>query len=149
MVPKRLLEATWGCPGSAQAAFGLLEASWRALGSLRSRKKSALDSLLGALRRLPRQFSAIIGAKRLPKWGLKCAPNGVRKRLRLKMLKTRKSCTVQRISMIFLVPETHYGSKVGSKKVSKTGSRHRRLLKASWKPLGSLLDRSWSLLARS
>ena len=39
MVPKRLLEATWGCPGSAQAAFGLLEASWRALGDLLDQKK--------------------------------------------------------------------------------------------------------------
>ena len=39
MDPKRLLEASWGGPGSAQAAFGLLEASWSALGGLQGPKK--------------------------------------------------------------------------------------------------------------
>ena len=39
METERLLEITGGGPGSAQAAFGILEASWRALGSVRSRKK--------------------------------------------------------------------------------------------------------------
>ena len=124
-------------------------AAWRPLGGLSESSwrpprpnQSALDSLLGAPRRVPRQISAITGAKELPKWGPEWAQNGVRKRLGLKMLKTRKSCTVQRIWKIFLVPGAHYGSKMGSKKGSETGSRRRRLLKASWKPLGA----SWSAL---
>ena len=42
METEQLLEITWGGPGSAQAAFGILEASWRALGSVRSRKQVLL-----------------------------------------------------------------------------------------------------------
>ena len=122
-----------------------MEGSWRPPRP----EKSALDSLLGAPRRVPRQFSAMIGAKSLPKWGPKWAQNGVQKRFGLKTLKTQNSCTVQRISTVFEVPGAHFGSKMGSKKESKSGSRRRRLLRASWKPLGSLLDRSWSLLNRS
>ena len=60
MVPTWVLEATRGGPKSAQAAFGLLEASWT--------KKNTLDRLLAALRTIPRQLSAIIGTKRVPKW---------------------------------------------------------------------------------
>ena len=67
MVPPWVLEATWGGPKSAQAAFGLLEASWRALGDLLD-QKNTLDRRLAALRRIPRQFAAIIGANRVPKW---------------------------------------------------------------------------------
>ena len=131
-------EASWRALGVVLAAWrplgGLSESSWRPPGP----NQSALNSLLGAPRRVPRQLSASIGAKELPKWGPKWVQNGVRKRLRLKMLKTRNSCTVHRISMIFLVPGAHYGSKMGSKKGSETGSRRRRLWKASWKPLGAL-----------
>ena len=39
MVPKSLLEATWGIQASIQAALRLLEASWNALGDLRDPKK--------------------------------------------------------------------------------------------------------------
>ena len=67
MVPTWVLEATWGGPRSAPAAFGLLEASWRPLGGLLD-QKNTLDRLLAALRKIPRQFSAIIGAKTVPKW---------------------------------------------------------------------------------
>ena len=49
-----------------------MEGSWEPLGP----KKSTLDRLLAALRKIPRQFSAIIGAKRVPKW----TPRGGQKR---------------------------------------------------------------------
>ena len=52
-----LLEASWSAPG------GLLESSCSGSGS----KKSALGRLLAAPREIPREVSAILGAKRLPK----------------------------------------------------------------------------------
>ena len=42
MMPTWVLEATWGGPKSAQAAFGLLEASWKALGGLLDQKEVLL-----------------------------------------------------------------------------------------------------------
>ena len=42
MVPTLVLEATWGGPRSAQAAFVILEASWNALGVLSDQKKVLL-----------------------------------------------------------------------------------------------------------
>ena len=52
------------CSGGLWPLGALLEGSWRPLGP----KQSTLDRLLAALRKIPRQFSAIIGAKRVPKW---------------------------------------------------------------------------------
>ena len=74
------------CSGGLWPLGDLLEASWKPPES----KKNALDSLLGALRRIPRMLSAIIRAKRLPK----CAPgwdqNGVQNRFWLKVPKSLK-----------------------------------------------------------
>ena len=54
----------WSAKGGLAAAYGtLLEASWGALGA----EKSSLERLLAAPRGIPRQVSAILGAKRLPK----------------------------------------------------------------------------------
>ena len=55
--PLGLLEASWNPLG------GLLERSWRAPGP----KKTSLGRLLAAPRGIPREVSAILGAKRLPK----------------------------------------------------------------------------------
>ena len=61
-----------------------MEGSWGPL----EPKTSALDSLLGAPSTIPRQLSAIIGAKRLPKWAPGGAPKEVQNRIGLKMLKS-------------------------------------------------------------
>ena len=53
-------------------------------------KESALDSLLGALRRIPRQFSAVIGANWIPKWTPGGDQNEVPNRSLLKMPKSLK-----------------------------------------------------------
>ena len=45
----------------------LLEASWSALGAVRGRTKTSLERLLAAPRGIPRQISAILEPKRLPK----------------------------------------------------------------------------------
>ena len=69
-----LLEVSWRSLGALKKAWlakgglpdayeKLLEASWGALGA----KKSSLERLLAAPREIPRQVSAILGAKRLPK----------------------------------------------------------------------------------
>ena len=57
---KKAWSAKRGLPGTYGA---LLDASWGALGA----KKSTLERLLAAPRGIPRQVSAILGAKRFPK----------------------------------------------------------------------------------
>ena len=58
------LKKAWSAKGGLPVAYGtLLDASWGALGT----EKSSLERLLAAPRGTPRQFSAIWGAKRLPK----------------------------------------------------------------------------------
>ena len=69
--------------GKLPGANLLLDASWGALGA----EKSNLERLLAAPREIPRQVSAILGAKRLPKGSPKGAQNEVRKRFELKMYK--------------------------------------------------------------
>ena len=74
MGPGGVLEASWRRLGAFKKAWSakgglpgadgaLLDASWGALGA----KKSSLEQLLAAPRGIPRQVSAILGAKRLPK----------------------------------------------------------------------------------
>ena len=73
MIFKLLQNRPWGPPGEVQNLFGppgvsrkplqsLLEGSWNALGP----KKSYLERLLGAPRRVSRQVSAVLGAKSQP-----------------------------------------------------------------------------------
>ena len=58
------LKKAWSAKGGLPGAYGaLLDASWVALGA----EKRSLERLLAAPRGIPRQVSAISGAKRLPK----------------------------------------------------------------------------------
>ena len=58
------LKKAWSAKGGLPGAYGaLLDASWVALGA----EKRSLERLLAAPRGIPRQVSAILGAKRLPK----------------------------------------------------------------------------------
>ena len=58
------LKKAWSAKGTLPGAYGaLLDGSWGAVGT----KKSTLERLLAAPREIPRQVSAILGAKRLPK----------------------------------------------------------------------------------
>ena len=62
--PLGVLKKAWSAKGRLPGACGaLLDASWGALGA----EKSSLERLLAAPRGIPRQVSAILGAKRLPK----------------------------------------------------------------------------------
>ena len=79
------LEGSKICSGGLWHLGGLLESSGRPP----EPKKSALDSLLGAPRRIPRQFSAILGPKVLPKGVPKLVQNGVQKRFELKAAKSQ------------------------------------------------------------
>ena len=74
MAAKRTLEASWRSRGALKKAWSakwrlpvaygtLLDDSWGALGA----EKSNLERLLAAPRGIPREVSAILGAKRLPK----------------------------------------------------------------------------------
>ena len=108
---KRLGRRRGGLPGAYGAR---LDASWDALGA----EKSSLERLLAAPRGIPREVSAILGVKRLPKGCPKGAQNEVQKRLELKTAKSQKSTTVHRICLIFEVPGLPFAPKSGS----KTGS---------------------------
>ena len=110
--------ASWRALGPVLAAWkplgGHLEDSWKPPGP----NKNALERLLNAPRRIPRQVSAILGPKSLPKWTPKRFQNEVQKRFELKIAKSQKPTTVHRICLIFEVPghpgAPQTGSKAGS-----------------------------------
>ena len=99
MEPKRVpnghqIGPKW-LPGGLLELLGRLKASWsapaRALGASTlafGAPKSTLERLLAAPRRIPRELSAIIGAKRVPKWTPGGCQNGVQNRVWLKMPKS-------------------------------------------------------------
>ena len=80
-VPLRALKKAWLAKGWLPGAYGtLLDGSWGALGA----KKSTLGRLLAAPREIPRQVSAILGAKRLPKGRPRGSKMESKRRLELK-----------------------------------------------------------------
>ena len=111
-----LMDASWSGLGD------LLERSWTALGP----KKSPLDRLLAAPRGFPREVSAILRAKWLPKRSPGGSKIGSRRRLELKTAKSRKIEDVSQNSLIFKVPGPHFwdqnGSKIGSRSHLRRGS---------------------------
>ena len=57
------LKTAWSAKGGLPRAYGaLLDGSWGAIGA----EKSTLERLLAAPREIPRQVTAILGAKKLP-----------------------------------------------------------------------------------
>ena len=92
--PLGLLKASWSAPG------GLLERSWRAPRS----KKGALERLLAPPRGVPREFSAILEAKRFPKGRPRRSKIESKRRLELKMAKPENFEDVLQNSLIFQVP---------------------------------------------
>ena len=94
MGPGGLLEASWRSLGALRKAWSakgglpvdygrLLDASW----SDRGAEKSYLERLLAAPRGIPRQVSAILGAKRLPKGRPRGSKIESKRRLQLKIAK--------------------------------------------------------------
>ena len=81
-----ILTKAWSAKGGLLGAYGmLLDASWGALGA----EKSSLEQLLAAPRGFPREVSAILGAKGVPKGGPKWVQNKVQKGFKLKMTKSQ------------------------------------------------------------
>ena len=133
MAPKWPPEGSWSPLGSLLAIValilplflppgGLLERSWTPSGPI----QSALERPLGAPRRISRQFSTILGAKRLPKWSPGGSQIGSRRRLEPKTRISQKPLFSQLVSMIFEVPGHHFGpsnrSKTGSESHLRRGS---------------------------
>ena len=111
-----VLGASWGPPGALKkrgwlkgglpGAYGaLLDASWVALGA----EKRSLERLLAAPRGIPRQVSAILGAKRLPKGRPRGFKIESKRRLELKTRFLQKVLFFYRISLIFEVPGSLFG----------------------------------------
>ena len=92
-----VLETSWSGLG------GLLERSWRALGP----EKSSLERLLAGPRGVPREVSAILGAKRLPERSPGGSKIGSRRRLELKTAKPENFEDVSQKSLIFKAQKAH------------------------------------------
>ena len=130
------LKKAWSAKGGLPGAYGaLLEASWVALGA----EKRSLERLLAAPRGIPREVSAILGAKGVPKGGPKWVQNKVQKRFKLKMTKSQNLKDVSRNSLTFQVPGSPFRVPSG---VQNGGQNGVSTLKAP----ESLLDGSWSAL---
>ena len=85
--PLGALKRAWSAKGGLPVAYGtLLDAFSRALGA----EKSSLEQLLAAPRGFPREVSAILGAKRLPKRRPRDSQRELEERLKLKLAKPRK-----------------------------------------------------------
>ena len=77
--PLGALKKAWSAKGVLPVAYGaLLDASWSALGA----EQSSLERLLAAPRGIPRQVSAILGAKKGPKRKAKRAQHRVQEATR-------------------------------------------------------------------
>ena len=94
---KRAWSAKWRLPGAYGA---LLDASWGALGA----EKRSLERLLAAPRGIPREVSAILGAKRLPKGRPGGSKIESKRRLELKTRFLQKPLFFRYKSLIFEVP---------------------------------------------
>ena len=100
------LKKAWSAKGGLPGAYGaLLEASWVALGA----EKRSLERLLAAPRGIPREVSAILGAKRLPKGRPGGSKIESKRQLELKMRFLQKPLFFQYNSLIFKVPGSIFG----------------------------------------
>ena len=100
------LNEAWSAKGGLPGAYGaLLEAFWVALGA----EKRSLERLLAAPRGIPRQVSAILGAKRLPKGRPRGSKIESKRRLELNMRFLQKILSFQDKSLIFKVPGSIFG----------------------------------------
>ena len=75
----------------------MLKRSWKML-------KGALERLLAGPKRIPRQFSAILGARWLPKGRARVSKIVLQRRLELKMAKPQILIDVSTKTLIFEVP---------------------------------------------
>ena len=95
------LKKAWSAKVGLPVAYGtLLDASWSDLGA----EKSCLERLLAAPRGMPRQVSAILGAKMLPKGSPRGSKIESKTRLDVKMRFLQKAMFFQNKSLIFEVP---------------------------------------------
>ena len=129
MGPKSLLEATWGVKKSVQAAFGLLDASWNALGRVWAPKKLIGIGSWTARGHRGDRFQHAWGPNGRPKGAPGGSQIGIQKRSELKMVKPCFLTTVARISMIFQVSGHHFGAKnmfkMGSEAYHRLGTRQK------------------------
>ena len=99
--PLGALKKAWSAKMGLPVAYGtLLDASWGALGA----EKRSLERLLAAPRGIPREVSAILGAKRLPKGRPGGSKIESKRQLELKMRFLQKLLFFQYNLLIFKVP---------------------------------------------
>ena len=108
-VRRGLWNLSWSLFSSGRPLEPLLEASWGALGGLRGRKKVLLNGSWRVQERFPRQVSAILGAKRLPKGRPRGSKIDAKKRLELKTRFLQKAAFSLWFLMVFEVPGFLFG----------------------------------------
>ena len=132
--------------------IGLMDASWSGLGDILERswttlrpKKTNLERLLTAPRRIPREVSATSGAKQLPKVRPRGCKIEVRKRFKLKVLILQKPQFFICFSLICQVSGSFFWSRKWVpnwiRNASSTRKPSESLLEASWSALGGFLSR--------
>ena len=133
------LKKAWSAKGGLPGAYGaLLDASWVALGA----EKRSLERLLAAPRGIPRQVSAILGAKRLPKGRPRGSKIESKRRLGLKIGKPEKLMNVLGGALIFEVPGSLFRARNRYKMAPDCSLVACWLLEASSMALGALLEPS-------
>ena len=133
--PLGLLKASWSAPG------GLLKRSWKAPGA----KKSSLERLLAAPRGIPREVSAVLEAKKLPKRTPGGSQIRSQRRFALKLQKKtlRKSPTK---TLSLKLQGFHFEAQRGPKRYSNRSIDAESAKKASCKPLEALLETTKKIL---
>ena len=125
------------CPPFWDPLFCLLERSWTRSGP----KKTSLERLLAGPRRIPRQISAILGAKRLPKGRPRASKIESKRRLELKKRFLQKPLFFFQYNLMNVeVPTSPFGGQNRCKMASDCIFGACWLLNASFLPLGPLLE---------
>ena len=139
--PGAILELPRSLLGPRGVTPNSLESSWGLLGP----RKSALQRLLSAPKRFPRQVAAIIRAKKLPKWSPEGSQIKLERRLEPKSAKPQNLMEVSQNSFDFEVHwrslRGQHRSKMGSQRWSSAHEAARSFFKASWDALGDLRSR--------
>ena len=127
------LESSWSILGRGSPLGSLLEGSWRPPGGLGAKKNSGEPSK-AILRRPKGLVSAILEAKRLPKWRPRGSKMESKRRLEPKTRFLLKRLFFRWCSLIFEVPGSLFGGQSRCKIASDCSLAARKVIKRAPRP---------------